>query len=283
MEILHGLIGILYFKMLLFLRQRKSMKLKLPNWGSLCNPNLLLNSDFRNGIINQQGKTSYLKGSNDWGKIYSIDMWAIQKGIQLSVNSNIISVECTNSNEPGYLLQKLDYVGKATAAINIKSITGSVSLNTAYGKYELLKKGLNIITYDFGFEQSDSWFSIRISEGSTVEIDFMKLEPGEHFTGMPIYNRAIELLKCQKKYVMLKDIKWTLKGHTSQTFSLSLLLPVDMEKTPSVTVVNTDSSFGIEDITAWSNGQVIQIAFKCLTDNMFDARINRVEVDAYDY
>lgn len=44
------------------------MKLKLPNWGSLCNPNLLLNSDFRNGIINQQGKTSYLKGSNDWGK-----------------------------------------------------------------------------------------------------------------------------------------------------------------------------------------------------------------------
>ena len=116
------------------------MKLKLPNWGSLCNPNLLLNSDFRNGIINQQGKTSYLKGSNDWGKIYSIDMWAIQRGIQLSVNSNIISVECTNSNEPGYLLQKLDYVGKATAAINIKSITGSVSLNTAYGKYELLKK-----------------------------------------------------------------------------------------------------------------------------------------------
>lgn len=259
------------------------MKLKLPNWGSLCNPNLLLNSDFRNGIINQRGKTSYLKGSNDWGKIYSIDMWAIQRGIQLSVNSNIISVECTSSNEPGYLLQKLDYVGKATAAINIKSITGSVSLNTAYGKYELLKKGLNIITYDFGFEQSDSWFSIRISEGSTVEIDFMKLEPGEHFTGMPIYNRAIELLKCQKKYVMLKDIKWTLKGHTSQTFSLSLLLPVDMEKTPSVTVVNTDGSFGIEDITAWSNGQVIQIAFKCLTDNMFDARINRVEVDAYDY
>lgn len=111
----------------------------------------------------------------------------------------------------------------------------------------------------------------------------MKLEPGEHFTGMPIYNRAIELLKCQKKYVMLKDIKWTLKGHSSQQFTLSLLLPVDMEKTPSVTVVNTDSSFGIEDITAWSNGQVIQIAFKCLTDNMFDARINRVEVDAYDY
>lgn len=259
------------------------MKLKLPNWGSLCNPNLLLNSDFRNGIINQQGKTSYLKGSNDWGKIYSIDMWAIQRGIQLSVNSNIISVECTNSNEPGYLLQKLDYVGKATAAINIKSITGSVSLETAYGEYESLKKGLNIITYDFGFEQSQGWFSMRISEGSTVEIDFMKLEPGEHFTGMPIYNRAIELLKCQKKYVMLKDIKFALNGNANNIFSLSLLLPIDIEKSPTINILNTDDSYNITEVSAWSNGQVIQIAFKSTSNTMFDARINRIEIDAYDY
>src|SRR5699024_3147537 len=72
--------------------------------------NLLINSDFRSGIINQKGQTSYTKGSEDWYKSYSIDMWALQRGVQLNVNDGNISVKCTNSNEPGYLLQKLDYV-----------------------------------------------------------------------------------------------------------------------------------------------------------------------------
>lgn len=259
------------------------MKLKLPNWGSLCNPNLLMNSDYRSGIINQKGQTSYTKGSEDWSKYYTIDMWAIQRGIQLDVNEDNISVKCTNSNEPGYLLQKLDYVGKATAVINIQSIIGSVSLETAYGEYELLKKGLNIITYDFGFEQSQGWFSMRISEGATVVIDYMKLEKGSYFTGMPMYNRAIELLKCQKKYVMLKDIKFALNGNANNIFSLSLLLPIDIEKSPTINILNTDGSYNITEVSTWSNGQVIQIAFKSTANAMFDVRINKIEVDAYDY
>lgn len=261
------------------------MKLKLPNWGSLCNPNLLLNSDFRNGIINQQGKTSYLKGSNDWGKIYSIDMWAIQRGIQLSVNSNIISVECTNSNEPGYLLQKLDYVGKATAAINIKSITGSVSLNTAYGKYELLKKGLNIITYDFGFEQSDSWFSIRISEGSTVVIDYMKLEKGSYFTGMPVWNNSIELLKCQRYFVKLDTIPIYTIDTTNAVYYLTKNLSVDLQKVPSTTLIKVMNSFAqeqecriVQQVITTTNIQFIE-----LDKNIGQYGYITMLIDSYDY
>lgn len=209
------------------------MKLKLPNWGSLCNPNLLMNSDYRSGIINQKGQTSYTKGSEDWGKMYSIDMWALQRGVQLNVNDGNISVKCTNSSEPGYLLQKLDYVGKATAAINIQSIIGEVSLETAYGEYELLKKGLNIITYDFGFEQSQGWFSMRISEGATVVIDYMKLEKGSYFTGMPVWNKSIELLKCQYDSVLVKAYN-AFSARADGTY-LSFLIPCQkMRKTPSI-------------------------------------------------
>ena len=170
--------------------------------------------------------------------MYSIDSWALQRGIKLDVNTNNISVTCTNSNEPGYLSQKLDYVGKTTAAINIKSITGSVFLNTAYGKYELLKKGLNIITYDFGFEQSDNWFSIRISEGSTVEIDFMKLEPGEHFTGMTAWNKTIELTKCMSRFQIIH-----VKAHNNNLntnnryYSCDTMFVVPMKKIHSVKIM----------------------------------------------
>lgn len=203
MEILHGLIGILYFKMLLFLRQRKSMKLKLPNWGSLCNPNLLLNSDFQSGIINQNGQTSYMKGNNDWVRYYTIDMWAIQRGIQLSVNNDSISVKCTNSSEPGYLMQYVDYVGKATFIIDVQSVTGSVSFNTSEGQYTRLTKGLNVIPFDF----SGGWLNIRISEGATIIINYMKLEKGSYFTGMPPWNYANEVSKCHAKMIGLGSIQ----------------------------------------------------------------------------
>ena len=64
------------------------MKLKLPNWGSLCNPNLLTNSDYRSGIINQKGITSLDKsdGSTELG----IDGW-IQYGINIAVGLNYVT------------------------------------------------------------------------------------------------------------------------------------------------------------------------------------------------
>ena len=260
------------------------MKLKLPNWGSLCNPNLLMNSDYRSGIINQKGQTSYTKGSEDWGKMYSIDMWALQRGVQLNVNDGNISVKCTNSSEPGYLLQKLDYVGKATAAINIQSIIGEVSLETAYGEYELLKKGLNIITYDFGFEQSQGWFSMRISEGATVVIDYMKLEKGSYFTGMPVWNNSEELTKCMACFRIL-DLSFT-GGLSNGTYMprQRFLFENIMRKIPSVNHVSTQTLYNctaeIEYVDRFG------ITLKSIPTNKNDdwAILGyRVELDAYDY
>lgn len=216
------------------------------------NDNLLTNSDFKSGIINQQGKVSYSKGSEDWEKMYSIDMWALQRGIQLDVNEDNISVKCTNSNEPGYLLQKIDYVGKATAVINIKSITGSVSLNTTYGKYELLKKGLNIITYDFGFEQSQGWFSMRISEGATVVIDYMKLEKGEYFTGMPVWNRERESEKCYWRLSLINGLRVPCVEKSNinnqKFFAFSVPRVHAMVGTPSVSVIGNGTINSISGI-----------------------------------
>lgn len=61
------------------------MKIRLPNWKNLCNDNLLTNSDFKSGIINQQGKSSY----NTLNK-YTIDMWKLVRGT-LTVGSGFIT------------------------------------------------------------------------------------------------------------------------------------------------------------------------------------------------
>ena len=39
------------------------------------NDNLLINSDFRNGIINQRGKTQYIHGNGS--RTYGIDCWYV--------------------------------------------------------------------------------------------------------------------------------------------------------------------------------------------------------------
>ena len=67
------------------------MKLKLPNWGSLCNPNLLTNSDFKSGIINQKGQTSYV--GTQPKVVYGIDMWRCSNEMtKLEVLTNKIRI-----------------------------------------------------------------------------------------------------------------------------------------------------------------------------------------------
>ena len=72
--------------------------IKIPNWKSLCNPNLLMNSDYRSGIINQKGITSLDKsdGSTELG----IDGW-IQYGINIAVGTNYI----TFANRTSWLME----------------------------------------------------------------------------------------------------------------------------------------------------------------------------------
>lgn len=161
--------------------------------------NLLINSDFRSGIINQRGSDIYTKTSNDWARLPSIDMWTLQRGMKLTKNDDSVDVECTNSSEPGYFSQLLNYNGQVTATIYINSITGGneqVSLNTG-DTYKDLTEGLNIISFNFSMER----FSIRVSEGVKCNISYIKLEKGQYFTGMPVWNYPTEFLKCAYRYI----------------------------------------------------------------------------------
>lgn len=176
------------------------MKLKLPNWGSLCNPNLLMNSDYRSGIINQKGITSLDKsdGSTELG----IDGW-ISYGVNVNVGTNSITIANRTSaphsiQQPLYTTYKSG--DKVTLYVSTFNITGNVyvyvtGLDTQKKK---LVNGDNVFTFTLTSELDR--FYIYFEVNAVASFNCLKLEPGEHFTGMPTFNKTLELIKCRQYF-----------------------------------------------------------------------------------
>lgn len=209
------------------------MKLELPNWGSLCNPNLLLNSDFRSGIINQKGQTSYTSVS--LSPLYTIDRWKLLGNGKVIVNNGYIRIESTSSGTL-YFTQDLDDVinENCTSYANIKAFSGDIGFaiigNDGNNKTVKISKTGDILNqYN---ECKSITFSIT-GNSSYVEIYTVKLEKGSHFTGMPVWNKSVELLKCQYDSVLVKAYN-TFSARADGTY-LSFLIPCQkMRKTPSI-------------------------------------------------
>lgn len=215
------------------------MKLKLPNWGSLCNPNLLMNCDYRSGIINQKGITSLDKsdGSTELG----IDGWILY-GINIAVGSNYVTfANRTSANhtvQQELNIKSLKAGDKVTFYASCFNITGNVyvymtGLDTQKKK---LSNGDNefTLTLTSALEK----FYIELEPNAVVSFNCKKLEIGEHFTGMPAWNEAEELLKCmylfEKKVI---NVMCSQFGATTCYANIPYSIP--KIKTPSITGKST--------------------------------------------
>lgn len=278
------MIGILYFKMLLFLRQRKSMKLKLPNWGSLCNSNLLLNSDFRYGVINQKGQTSYTNNGS-----YTIDMWQSTTGsggdFEVKVNSNSITLINNSSTQDLYFIQKLTLSQEQrTFAIKVKSSSGVVK---AYVVNSAGRQGVVSITGEGLFKNTVNVditnFTILIEKQGSVEIEFVKLEKGSYFTGMLVWYEALEILKCQRHMYACG----VMGGYGFQAadgyFYIYINIPAPMKKKGTVKLNSTiyvigDNSYVSKQISeaSISNQDNNTVILKCKIDTGLPNNIVKV-------
>lgn len=209
------------------------MKLKLPNWGSLCNPNLLLNSDFKSGIINQKGQTSYT--SISLSPLYTIDRWKLSGNGKVIVNNGYIRIESTSSGTL-YFTQDLDDVinENCISYANIKAFSGDIGFaiigNGGNNKTVKISKTGDILNqYN---ECKSITFSIT-GNSSYVEIYTVKLEKGLLFTGVPVWNKKLELFKCQYNGVLVKSYN-PFSARADGTY-MSFLIPcMEMRKTPSI-------------------------------------------------
>lgn len=219
-------------------------------------PNLLMNADFKSGIINQRGQTTYAgkTGTNT----YTIDRWWISKSTTatLSVNSGYISVSLPTLQSVGQFIE-FEPDGEMTVAIKLKDedlkvIT--VDNWTDYGTHKAYRFEIetNVSVTLAKYEGEDNWqlFIYNTSESTkTFNIEYMKLEKGSIYTGMPQWDETTELLKCMRyfQYLDINETIWSTQYNNQFEQNIMFMLP--MVKTPSITTDITDN-YNVTSVSA---------------------------------
>lgn len=160
----------------------------------ISNPNLLINSDFRNPI-NQRGLTFY--DNSQRNNAYTIDRWRIN-GLEVTVNEGSITIENILSNTRNFL-QPFEFSLRNdvyTASCNVLAVSGQVRM--FYGSYgNDLHVGVNTFTFP---QAGMNMFIIVVDAGASVTLEWAKLEQGAIAT--PFVPRPIgeELALCQRYF-----------------------------------------------------------------------------------
>lgn len=208
------------------------------------NPNLLINSDFRNPI-NQRGETTLTTNDEWWSKVYFIDRWYVQHGATVEVFDGYVKASASPTTTAGYFCQVFEHALNAdtyTATINVKSISGTVKVYQTE-----LVEGVNIITTNGPL----SSIEIQLMPGSSIELYFAKLEQGS--TATPFVPRlyAEELMMCQRYYRYFDRTPIFANSSTSVTYYMPVQfgIPMRTNATKSLIAVLNGSAVEQTDIT----------------------------------
>ena len=156
--------------------------------------NFFDNADYRQGAINQRGETSY---TTSGAKTYTIDGWYIENsGSNLGVGTSFISVVGTFGRRINIVKENETYLA-FTIQINLeKAQTIVIDTTTLNEGQDYTYQVDDNITFGIFFFSGQNYAWTYITCINNANIDFMKLERGHKFTGMPVWNYALEYLKC---------------------------------------------------------------------------------------
>lgn len=255
-----------------------------PDWAA---PNLLLNSDFKRGIVNQKGKTTYDPVAK-W--TLSIDGWLYFGQMQVILQDGNIKLYSNSSNTgSSYIKQPIKNLdnGEHLLYIHVVSLSGTAHATVKSGVDTPLKVGDNFIKANV--ETNSLQVQINLNgKGINLVIDQMKLEKGSHFTGMPTWNYEDELLKCYRNYISFKGQSIFKSIYVGQNYAVVTYdLPFPVLKHPSAVILggakmawqNHDSS--LPNDTLITSAQVTGVQGNSLTVQFFGAFGNSTWKSAY--
>lgn len=204
--------------------------------------NLLINSDFKSGIINQKGQTEYTNTS--YTSQMTVDGWFIDYG-KVNVYANSVYFDNTGSTEYGYKhplsLPSDTYTFYLDCAINGSARVFARNLENE----EVINESISgTVKKSFTFTNSLKFITIIASSGTKISFNFMKLEKGSFFTGMPPWNLSVEILKCQRYLFSCHKIS----GYGFETGGgnvyIYVNIPTPMQKRGTVSVNSTVQVIG---------------------------------------
>ena len=268
-----------------------------PKIENLCRPNILTNSDFKSGIINQKNATSYTGLGTT---LATIDMW-ISYGINVGLNAT--SVRFINRDTSYHTIRQKYDVNllkdeKYTVYMKVISLVGTVYINPKTDKTKLQKvvNGENIYTFvagePSGVNVQNNEFIIGLEAGAEVEIQCLKLEKGLHFTGMPTWDYSNEFEKCWKHFRAYKGSANDVIAITISDQNGTFMLPYDignMAKKPKVTkngvwTVSGDVYAEANTHSVYENSVIFISTIKeTIIQVYFNSNSSYIYIDAYDY
>lgn len=209
------------------------------------NDNLLTNSDFRYGVINQKGQTTYDFSSQSNGA-FTIDMWYATK-LKVTVYDNYIRIENLDTASHSFTNNGCSFLkslaNKYTFYAKVKQCSSGNYMwfynredGTSYTRQEdTLVAGDNVWTWTVSSPNDViRKFGFSIPANGYLELYSCKMEEGSYFTGMPAWNEAEELLKCM--YLFEKKVINVMCSQFNATTSFaSIPYSIPKSKIPSIT------------------------------------------------
>ena len=201
--------------------------------------NLLDNADFKSGIINQRGKSTY---SSTNKPIFTVDRWKTHYGT-VNVNSGFVKYTNSDSENNRAFDQNIGNQGYDTYTlyVNVRKITGSASVQMMdESAQNILTRALTVGDNVFTAIGNVGLIRFFCTPSSSIEIYQVKLEKGSAFTGMPPWNEAEELNKCLYYFEKVGSewqVNYPANGDGS---TVNITIPCNPKaKTPSVIVDKT--------------------------------------------
>lgn len=216
-------------------------------------PSLLTNGDFQ---VNQRGLNIY-DYTNKGG--ITIDMWLVNQMKVSVMFDNWVKVE--NPREViHYFQQKVRFTrkGQHTVALNVRNIKGTVSLyyeKEDHGggvvKVGDLKNGRNEFTFTASTMIN---VAIGVPTNASIEIEYIDLFEGNIAYQHTKADYAVELMKCQKRYIKLRETATILFRYSDNKVLYNVPFPKMYANPKLVSIkINATDDFGNGMEATYSN------------------------------
>lgn len=248
--------------------------------------NLLDNADFKSGIINQRNfENTTITG---WSKKATVDRWIFSGANNATAEINVDSMGIVGDSSLIQTLSQQYPSGTYTVAANIIALTGTLKISLVYSDDTTVDEMVGdtgLFVHTFAAIKAVKAVMFRCDgSSSSFAFDSIKLEKGSVYTGMPVWNYEIELLKCMRKFQIQEIAETIWSDVTGQISTRSINYFVPMDNTPSITYEVYDK-YNVENVSAAQPTKSrYTISYKLLDDVGTGHRYGiRVFIDSENY